>query len=81
MYIQHFQVPLRVILKSETSTEDMVSILEDLHSYVPTASIEHRVMVPGQDDKFSVMVHNFHYIIFGNVAFVWDNNLYIWLLY
>lgn len=70
MYIQNFQVPLGVILKSETSTEDMVSILEDLHSYVPTTSIEHRVVVPGQDDEFSVMVDDFHYILFGNVACV-----------
>lgn len=54
-----------MIFKSETNTEDMVSILEDLHSYVPTTSLKHSVVVPGQDENFTVTADGFHYIVFG----------------
>lgn len=49
-----FKVPLGVILKNETNTEDMVSVLESLHAYVPTTIIEDSEEVPGYDTHFSV---------------------------
>lgn len=58
-------MPLGVILKSETKTEDMVCICEDLHSYVPTNSAEHTVEVPGESEKFNVTTDSFHYTLLG----------------
>lgn len=69
-----------MILKSETKTEDMVSILEDLHSYVPTTSMEQSVEVPGQDVRFTVTADDFHHTLLGkpyNYAFhrIWKEVL------
>ena len=62
------QVPLGVILKCETKTEDMVSICEDLHSYVPTTTAEHEVEVSKDEEnceECKVTTDDFHYILFG----------------
>ena len=55
-------------LKSETKTEDMVAILEDLHSYVPTTSrdLQISVEIPGQDEHLTVTEDDFHYTLLGN---------------
>lgn len=56
-----------VILKSETKTEDMVSICEELHKYVPTTSTEYIVDVTdsGETKQFNVTSDVFHYTLFG----------------
>ena len=70
------QVPLGVILKCETKTEDMVSICEDLHSYVPTTTAEHEVEVSEDEEnceECKVTTDDFHYILFG-INFITTNN-------
>ena len=42
-----------------------MSILEDLHSYVPTTSMQHPVEVPGLDEHFTVTADHFHYTLLG----------------
>lgn len=46
-------------------TEDMVSICEDLHSYVPSTSTEHTVDIPGGSERFKLTMDHFHYILLG----------------
>ena len=58
-----------MILKSEMKTEDMVSILEDLHSYVPTISTEHLVNVPGEDVPISLTADDFHHTLLGKAYY------------
>ena len=55
-------------LKSGTKTEDMVSILEDLHPYVPTTSrdLQLSVEISGQDEHLTVTVDDFHYTVLGD---------------
>lgn len=43
----------------------MVSICEDLHAYVPTASSEHTVEVPGESEQVKVTIDKFHHTLFG----------------
>lgn len=70
MYIYtytYLQVPLGVILKSESKTEEMIDILEDLHQYVPTTSTTNEIEVPGyENEKFSVNADTFHHTLIGN---------------
>lgn len=54
-----------ILLKSETNYEDMVSILEHLHQYVPTQTKEEDVEVPGLHEPVKVINDQFHPIIFG----------------
>lgn len=45
--------------------EDMVCILDHLHQYVPTKSVEDRVELPGLPEGLDVTIDHFHYILFG----------------
>lgn len=56
-----------MILKSEPKTKDMVLILEELYSYVPTTSVEHSIEVLGQDQSFSVIADDLHYTFLVSV--------------
>ena len=46
-------------------TEDMVSICEDLHTYVPSTSTEQTVDIPGESEQFKLTMDHFHYILLG----------------
>lgn len=62
------QVPLGVILKCETKTEEMVDICEVLQSYVPTSSKEHVVAVTdeeGHEQEFKVFEDHFNHVLLG----------------
>lgn len=61
------QVPLGVILKSETKTEEMVDICDELHAYVPTTSKEHMIKFTDgdKDHEIKVMEDHFHHLLFG----------------
>ena len=54
-----------IIPRSETSYEDMVVIMEELHKYVPTVSTTESVMVPGSEEELTIPLDTFHYILFG----------------
>lgn len=54
-----------ILLKSETNYEDMVSILDHLHKYVPTKTDEESVEVPGLQEPVEVTNDQFHPIVFG----------------
>ena len=43
----------------------MVSICEDLHSYVPTDTVLHTMEVPGETEHFEVTSDHFHYTLIG----------------
>ena len=62
-----YRFHLGFILKSETKTEEMVSICEDLQGYVPTISTEYAVEVPGESEEYQVTADNFHYVLLGMV--------------
>ncbi len=53
------QVPLEILPKSETKHEDMISILDTLHQYVPTTSTIQSI------ESIEVSVDHFHYTLFG----------------
>ena len=59
------QVPLGILLKSESNYEDMVDIMESLHEYVPTHSTLSKVAVAGENEEVDVMNDKFHQILFG----------------
>ena len=54
-----------ILLKSETNYEDMVSILDHLHKYVPTKTDQESVEVPGLQEPVEVTNDQFHPIVFG----------------
>lgn len=45
--------------------EDMIQIVEGLHSYVPTLTSTEHVDVPGTPDSLQVTLDRFHYTLFG----------------
>ena len=49
-----FQVPLGVYLKNENVLDEMVSIMEDLHAYVPTIHNRVDVRTPGQSEPDTI---------------------------
>lgn len=61
------QIPLGIMLKSESNYEDMVDIMTELHQYVPTTTSVTSTTVPGDDEDSQVeMVEDlFHTILFG----------------
>lgn len=60
----YMQVPLGILLKSESSYEEMVDIMESLHEYVPTYTTTSRVTVPG-GEEVTVTNDHFYETIFG----------------
>ena len=58
-------MPLGILQKCETKHEDMVSILDHLHQYVPTMSVDDVVEVPGLPTGLKVTIDHFHYLLFG----------------
>ena len=49
-------------MKNEQKYEDMISILEQLHQYVPTVTTVHTSDVEGYGE---IIKDDFHYILFG----------------
>ena len=63
MYSQNIiQVPLGVLPKNENKTSDMVSIMQEMHSYVPT---EPYMELIGTDETIEVPNAKIHPILFG----------------
>ena len=58
-YIYSCQAPLGVTLKSETSYEDMVCVMDELHQYVPTISTTLTVDV-NDTEQAEVIIDDFH---------------------
>ena len=69
------KVPLGVILKSETKTEEMVNTRKDLHTYVPTTTANHAMEVPEEDREVTVTEDHFHHLLFGVLDCVRMNHL------
>lgn len=67
IHICYTQVPLGVILKSETSHADMIGILEDLHKYVPMVSSLRKtdVSIEGEVEECCIHEDCFHRVLFG----------------
>ena len=63
----HIQTPLGILLKSEMSYADMISILEELHKYVPVVSstTQTNVLVDGEVEECTVIDDKFHRLLFG----------------
>ena len=63
----HIQTPLGILLKSEMSYADMISILEELHKYVPVVSSTTQTNVPvdGEVEECTVIDDKFHRLLFG----------------
>ena len=59
------QVPLGILLKDENKLDEMVSILEHLHQYIPTVCREKKVDVPDSKQQETLQVDNFHHILLG----------------
>ena len=59
------QVPLGILLKNESSYEDMVDIMKGLHPYVPTETTQSTQTIPGSDTDIEVVKDTFHIILFG----------------
>ena len=59
------QVPLGILLKNESSYEDMVDIMKSLHVYVPTQTTQSKETIPGSDIEVEVVKDTSHKIIFG----------------
>ncbi len=55
-------IPLGILSKCETKHEDMVCILDHLHQYVPTMSIDDLLEVPGVPDGLDIIIDYFHCI-------------------
>ncbi len=48
------QVPLGVILKNENRYEDMISIMEHMHQYVPSITSTERIDIPNRDELTTI---------------------------
>lgn len=59
------QVPLGILLKSETNYEDMVGIMDHLHQYVPTVTKEYVYEDQESGTCNKVSGHHFHYLLMG----------------
>lgn len=61
------QIPLGILLKSEMSYADMISILEELQKYVPVVSSTSQtsVLVDGEVEECTVTDDKFHRLLFG----------------
>ena len=58
------QVPLGIQLKNELKHEDMVSIMDSLHDYVPTTCHEEERRI-STGDSVTSQKHSFHRVILG----------------
>ena len=62
----HFlQIPLGVLLKTETKYEDMVGIMDHLHQYVPTVTSEYIYEDEESGTQNKVSGDHFHYSLIG----------------
>ena len=59
------QVPLGILLKTETKYEDMVSIMDHLHQYVPTVTSEYFYEDQESGTHNKVSGDHFHYLLMG----------------
>ena len=59
------QIPLGVYLKNENVLDEMVSIMEDLHTYVPTIHKRVEITTPGKTEPDTIDDFKFHPILFG----------------
>lgn len=61
------QIPLGILIKSEMCHAHMISILEELHRYVPvvTSTSQTDVLVEGEVDKCTITDDQFHHLLFG----------------
>ena len=59
------QVPLGIFLKNENKLDEMVTILDDLHQYVPTVAMEKTVAHPVTGDNITVSSYCFHRLLLG----------------
>lgn len=58
-------MPLGVLVKNENKYEDMISIMEHNHQYVPTTTTNLEIELPAVDEKLKVEKTEFHTILFG----------------
>lgn len=59
------QVPLGILLKSETNYEDMVGIMDHLHRYVPTVTTEYYYEDQESGTHNKVSGDHFHHLLMG----------------
>ena len=59
------QIPLGVYLKNENVLDEMVSIMEDLHTYVPTIHKRVEITTPGETEPDTIDDFKFHPVLFG----------------
>lgn len=59
------QVPLGVITKCETKTDDMIDILTELHKYVPVETSTRVCIHPRSGNEVQYVEDVFHHILFG----------------
>ena len=59
------QIPLGILLKTETKYEDMVGIMDHLHQYVPTVTSEYFYQDEETGTQNKVSGDNFHYLLIG----------------
>jgi len=52
-------------MKNENKLDEMVSILDALHEYVPTSISSMELYTEGQEEPDVIEVDNFHHILFG----------------
>ena len=71
MYVHVFQwkiivqVPLGIIMKNENKTDEMVSILSQMHQYVPKQSERKTIHIPCTGDTEVVVSENLHHLLIG----------------
>ena len=71
-----FRYHWELLLKSEQKLEDMVDIMLDLQEYVPVSTTSHNYQLPGREERVSVKLDDFHYILFGKkFHIVWWSTL------
>ena len=61
-FILYTQVPLGIL---ENKHEDMISILDHLHQYVPTLTSTETVVNPHTSKQVTAISDCFHYVLFG----------------
>lgn len=60
------QVPLGVLIKNENKYEDMISIMEHNHQYVPTTTTNMEIKFPVLSEKLKMeKKKKFHTLLFG----------------
>ena len=64
-FMYSFQIPLGIFMKNENKLDEMVSIMDALHEYIPTSISSMELCTEGQEEPDIIEVDTFHHILFG----------------